>query len=336
MSLKKKIKNTALQIIAKSGFARVLAGFGGDNFLTVLNYHRVDYPENRPWLDPSLISVTPEQFDEQMYLISKDYCPVSIDDILSVIDGQKALPKRAVLVTVDDGYRDFKEYIFPIAARYGIQPLLFVPTAYPGSGVFWWDKLYWAVQNWDANMLETPYGKFDLSTSSKREIALKLLRAKIKAGDFKEGMELVDTLYNGNKPEAKGDVADTLNWDELRELAREGVCVAAHTHSHPLLTRIPFDEACAEIKKSQEMIRKEMGNAFPVFAFPDGQPDFFSPELIEFLEAEEIKFAVTTIDQNMQLRKENALFFPRVGVFRKLSLAAFAYRLTPLYQVFRK
>ncbi|MCP4141127.1 MAG: polysaccharide deacetylase family protein [Chloroflexi bacterium] len=336
MALKKKIKNTLLQMIYKSGFARVLAGFGGNNFLTALNYHRVDYPENRPWLDPSLISATPEQFEEQMRLLRRDYCPISIDDVLSAIDGQKTLPKRAVLVTVDDGYRDFKEYIFPIAARYDIQPLLFVPTAYPEAGVFWWDKLYWALQNWDADTLETAYGNYDLSTPAKREIALKLLRAKIKAGDFREGMGLVDTLYKGSKPKAKSDTTDIINWDELRELGRKGVCVAAHTHSHPLLTRIPFDEACAEIKESQENIQKEMDKAFPVFAFPDGQPDFFSPKLIRFLEAEGIKFAVTTIDKNVQLTKENALFFPRVGVFRKLSLAAFAYRLTPLYQLLGK
>ena len=331
MAFKKEFKKATLKIIYKSGLMRSLAGFDKKNFLTVLNYHRVDYPENRPWLDPSLISATPEQFEAQMQLLRREYSPVGLNDILDSLANKKVLPRRAVLVTVDDGYRDFQENIFPITSKYDIQPVLFVPTAYPAGKEFWWDKLYWAIENQDKNEIETPYGKFALATPAEREKTLKELRTKIKGGDFREGMSLVDALYAASKPKVKSDTADTLNWDELRALVRKGAIVAAHTHHHPLLTRIPFEEACVEIHQSQEVIRREIGEMPPIFAFPDGQPAFFSPELVAFLKKEKIKFAVTTIDKNAPLTPKNALFFPRVGVFKKLSLAAFAFRLTPLY-----
>lgn len=324
----------ARRIAYRGKFFRVPGSFWQKNFLTVLNYHRVDHAENRPWLDPSLISATPEQFDEQMSLLRKDYSPVNTEDVLVALSGQRTLPKRAVLVTVDDGYRDFAEFIFPVCAKYDIQPLLFVPTAYPAKGGFWWDKLYWAVHNWEANELETPYGYFSLSTSDDREVALQKLRMAIKANDFKEGMAFIGQIYNGSKPKSTSDAADVLDWDELRTLSQNGAAIAAHTHSHPLLTRIPFSEACAEIHQSQEIIHKEIGKALPVFAFPDGQPAFFSPALSDFLKGEKIEFGVTTVDRNAVLSAENARHFPRVGVYQKLSIEAFAYRLTPFYKAF--
>ena len=334
MVSKKNIVKAVSRVAYQSKFFRTLGNVGRRNFLTVLNYHRIDHAENRPWLDPSLISASPEQFDEQMALLRKDYSPVNTEDVLAALSGQRALPKRAVLVTVDDGYRDFAEYISPISMKYDIEPLLFVPTAYPAKGGFWWDKLYWAVQNWGTDELETPYGSFSLATSDDRNLVLRRLRAAIKAGDFKAGMAFIEQIYSGSKPKSMSDAVDVLDWDELRALSQNGAAIAAHTHNHPLLTRIPFDEACAEIHQSQEVIRKEIGKALPVFAFPDGQPAFFSPELVKFLKKEGIELGVTTVDRNAVLSEANALYFPRVGVYQKLSIEAFAYRLTPFYKAF--
>lgn len=338
------VKKLITTFLFKSGVARVLAGRGGTNYLTVLYYHRVDLPEHRPWLDPSIISALPDEFERQMSLLRSFYSPVSVDDVLAAFTGEKKLPKRAVLVTVDDGYRDFAETILPIASRYEIAPLLFVPTAYVEGGVFWWDKMYQIVHYWEADFLETPYGRFDLSTAEKKVAALDELRAAIKGSEnFRTAMTLLDEWHEKVRDRVDVERAkqtevafDTLSWDELRLLARQGAHIAAHTHTHPLLTRIPFDEACAEIVTSQNMIREKLGHALPVFAFPDGQRSFFSPELVSFLEDEGFAFAVTTVEGGAKLSDANALFFPRVGVYSRLSLAAFAYRLTPTYKFFRK
>lgn len=342
--MKKTLKKLIGNLLLKSGIARALAWYGGTNYITVLYYHRVDTPEHRPWLDPSIISCSPENFEQQMRLLRESYVPVSVRDVLAALNGGKVLPRRAVLVTVDDGYRDFAEYILPIASGYDIQPLLFVPTAYVGEGIFWWDKMHQIVHYWEGDFLETPYGRFDLSTPKKREEALKVFRTKIKgAEDFEAAMALLDELHTTVKGRVDADridqaegASDTLHWDELLKLTEQGADVAAHTHTHPLLTRIPFEEACVEIAMSQKLIRENLGQALPLFAFPDGQRDFFSPELVSFLQREGFEFAVTTIEGGAKLTKENALFFPRVGVYRKLSLASFAYKMTSLYKFGKK
>src|SRR5688572_26822169 len=110
--------------------------------LRVLAYHRVAHP-SAP-LDPALISATPDSFRRQMLHLKKSYMPVDLEHVLEAFLYNRALPKRAVHVTVDDAYRDFAEVAWPILRGLGIPVTVFVPAAYPGepSREFWWDRLH--------------------------------------------------------------------------------------------------------------------------------------------------------------------------------------------------
>lgn len=332
---KNKLKTRVFDLAERMGLFNFLQHFVqiGDQRLYVLNYHRIDELDRHPWLDPSLISTTPKNFNDQMQLVARKYQPVSVDDVLDAIDGKRSLPRDAVLVTVDDGYRDFGQIIFPLAIQYGIKPVVFIPTSFVGEGKFWWDKLYAALRAYDEPEISTPFGQFSLGDDAQRKSAINEIRQGVKKLPFKDGMRFVDDLYQSfASAEAKAG-KDTLTWDELRELVRHGATVAAHTHTHPLLSRIPFEDACLEIKLSQEIIQREIGYAPPLFAFPDGQPGFFNNELANFLRSEGFKLAFTTVEGSDSLSKANLLCFPRVGVWNELTLPAFHFHLTPVYSL---
>src|SRR5262245_53693435 len=99
--------------------------------LRVLTYHRVAEPEEFPWLDPRLISSTPEAFDWQMRFLAGHHNVVSVEQVLNAAHGGKKLPKRAVLITFDDAYSCFGIHAWPILKRHRLPASLFVPTAYP-------------------------------------------------------------------------------------------------------------------------------------------------------------------------------------------------------------
>lgn len=166
-------KNSVLQIAENCGFLNfVQHNFRGTGqFVYILAYHRVDEFDHRPWLDPSLISATPQQFEEQMELVASRYHPISAEDLLAAVRGELCLPKDAVLVTVDDGYRDFAEVIYPACRRYHIKPVLFVPTAYVGAGTLWWDKVYQIIYMSGRSHIYTPLGRLALSTEKERRLA---------------------------------------------------------------------------------------------------------------------------------------------------------------------
>jgi peptidoglycan/xylan/chitin deacetylase (PgdA/CDA1 family) len=335
---RRKWKATVHNMVEKLGVMTLFQKSGHflGEVLYVLAYHRVDEFAHRPYLEPTLISAEPAQFENQMRLIAQRYHPVSAEEVLAALHGHRRLPKDAVLVTVDDGYRDFKEVLYPITQRYNIRPVLFVPTAFVGQGVFWWDQLYIAICNCPHQEISTQFGAFSLRTPEEKQQALERLRQAVKTLPFDQGMQFVASLYAQFAPRDFDPTPCTLNWDELRELSAAGATIAAHTHHHVLLTRIPFEQACQEIRTSQELIRREIGQALPIFAFPDGKPEFISAELINFLRQEGIEFAVSTIEGSATLSAGNALCFPRLGLWPNHSLAAFHFHLTPVYRFFKR
>lgn len=116
------------------------------NSLRVLTYHRVDYPDAQPDLDPNLISAIPEDFARQMEHLAEHCLAVKIDQVVQAVRDKTLLPPRSVLVTFDDAYRDFAEHAWPILKRMGLPVVMFVPTAFPGQPrQFWWDTVYEAL-----------------------------------------------------------------------------------------------------------------------------------------------------------------------------------------------
>jgi biofilm PGA synthesis lipoprotein PgaB len=76
-------------------------------------------------------SVTQSQFAEQMeYLRTHGYNPVSLDDIVKAREGKKALPEKAVLLTFDDAYISYRDFVVPLLEKLGYPSVLAVVGAF--------------------------------------------------------------------------------------------------------------------------------------------------------------------------------------------------------------
>ena len=266
--MNRSLKNLALNSAHRFGLLQNLHLFDfSHDSLYVLVYHRVDWEHSQPRLDPRNLSATPAQFEQQMRLLSEEYHPVTADDVLAAVAGNKKLPPRAVLVTVDDGYRDFKEYIWPIAMRYQIYPVLFVPTSFVGSGSFWWDQLYDALKRTALKEIETPVGILSLQNLLERSQAFVSLANYMKSAPFDSAMAIIRDLCGELIPDPFDDRRITLDWDELRELASSGVTIAPHTHTHPALRNISDEQVRFELSECQRLIRTEIGSSNLLFAY---------------------------------------------------------------------
>jgi peptidoglycan/xylan/chitin deacetylase (PgdA/CDA1 family) len=96
-----------------------------DRTLRVLTYHKVND------LQPNPITVPTRTFARQMSLLSElGYQPVSLDAVIAHYVAGAALPRKAVLITFDDGYRDNLENAAPILLRHGYPAVIFIPTGF--------------------------------------------------------------------------------------------------------------------------------------------------------------------------------------------------------------
>ena len=94
----------------------------------VLMYHRFRDARRDPF------SVRPEEFERQMRWLAEQQLAVSADDLAAFIAGRRSLPDGSVVVSVDDGFRDFLTEALPIMRKHGIPGICFVPVAEIANG----------------------------------------------------------------------------------------------------------------------------------------------------------------------------------------------------------
>lgn len=298
------------------------------NLLRVLTYHRVDEPDNRPHLDPGLLSATPDDFEGQMAYLAANYDVLSMPELLGIIAKNASLPPRAVVVTCDDAYCDFEEHIWPIAQNYGIPIALFVATDYPDQPekLFWWDRLYHAIRNASAEkVLDTPLGAYPLSTFDEKAQAFRVIKGHVKSRSHAEALSIVDHVCN--QLDVAGVENAVLSWESLRRLAREGVTLGAHTRTHPLMHQLPLHEAHDELKGSIQDLNRQIGEVLPIFAYPGGG---LNDEVVKILREEGICVAFTTLRGINNMPKADPLKLRRINIGARTTLQLLRAQMLPL------
>ncbi|MCD6193715.1 MAG: polysaccharide deacetylase family protein [Candidatus Aminicenantes bacterium] len=255
----------------------------------ILLYHRVFDALS----DPQLLCVKPKHFTEHLEHIRRHYRVMSLGELGDALkEGQ--LPKRAIIITFDDGYVDNLLNAKPLLERYEIPATVFVATGYFGR-MFWWDELEQLVfqasslperlkvtvngktHEWyldkEEIMSEAPWNmEFPDSLTpryqvyrdlhrllrplirEKREDVLSQLRAQV---DVKEKNRQMES--RAMKPE------------EIRRLA-EGrlIEIGSHSETHPVLSALPIEEQRNEIRESKRRLEEILGSPVAAFSYPYG------------------------------------------------------------------
>jgi peptidoglycan/xylan/chitin deacetylase (PgdA/CDA1 family) len=83
-------------------------------------------------------------FDQQMrYLKNNNYNVITPSQLLDFLNYRYALPKRSVVITLDDGYRSAYDIAYPILKKYGFTATLLIYTDFVGisKSAITWDQL---------------------------------------------------------------------------------------------------------------------------------------------------------------------------------------------------
>jgi peptidoglycan/xylan/chitin deacetylase (PgdA/CDA1 family) len=111
---------------------RILRDTGG-KAVPILMYHSIsELPERtcHPYYETR---TSPRVFEEHMkFLFENGYSAVDLSELPAVMGNGKG-PSRSVVITFDDGYRDFLNHAFPILERYGLKATVFLVTGMMGT-----------------------------------------------------------------------------------------------------------------------------------------------------------------------------------------------------------
>jgi hypothetical protein len=136
-----------------------------------------------------------------------------------------------------------------------------------------------------------------LNSTTDRLNSITVISEKLKTFPNNKKDFLLEKLEKNSNVDIPSDLgADLiLSWDDVKEMNEFGIDFGAHTVTHPILTRIPLNQARFEIMQSRKDIEKKLGKTVDTFCYPNGLPQDFNTNIIDLVKESGYTCAVTTI-----------------------------------------
>jgi len=110
----------------------------GHQVVPILTYHDIEpVSKNR-------FAITTELFEQQLrYLKDNGYVGISLGELDRFLRYEQPLPRKTVVITIDDGYKSAKTIAAPLLKKYGFPATFFIYTDFIGGGknALTWDEL---------------------------------------------------------------------------------------------------------------------------------------------------------------------------------------------------
>ncbi len=99
--------------------------------IPILMYHSISNDRIKKISQYYETSTSPYVFAQHMkYLYENGYQVVNLQEAIDCFLGVKTLKEKTVVITFDDGFRDFYTEAFPVLNSYGFSATVFLPTAF--------------------------------------------------------------------------------------------------------------------------------------------------------------------------------------------------------------
>jgi peptidoglycan/xylan/chitin deacetylase (PgdA/CDA1 family) len=297
--LKQSIIRGGLESLYFSGTHFALKPFvGGVGAILALQHVRPPradrFQPNRP------LEVTPEFFARVVKRLRRSRSDLVNLDEMHRRMVERDFRRRFVCITFDDGYRDLREWAYPILKDAGVPFAVYVPTSFPDRlGELWWLVLEAVIarNNRIGLVINGRDRKFDCRTLAEKQALYDelywWLRSRATENEMRSIVRSLAAYYNVEIAEFCEELC--MSWSELAELASDPlVTIGAHTVNHPVLSRLSPDAVRSEMELSRSVIEAALAVRPAHMSYPYG--DRASAGTREFEIAAEIGFktAVTT------------------------------------------
>lgn len=276
------------------GLARWLTRRSGPR-LVILNYH----------------SAAGGNFLQHMQYLRRHYRIMHIEAALEELYAQRKDPtlerskRTALVVSLDDGYLDNFTYAKEVAHDLCAPISIYLIPGYIESGArFWWlegqsmarraqvsnvalaDRTFSHLDNPDERGVLAQYidDRVRFATSvAEREEFLTSARESLNLSPAPHEMDHDDAML-------------PVNWEQVKIMDEGGwVSFGAHTMHHPILSYLTDSaEVRREISECRQVLEQKLGHPVRTFAYPVGQAQHISAEVVQAVRDAGYDWAVTT------------------------------------------
>jgi len=241
--------------------------------VAILRYHSVqEDPEHFSNTIGTGIIHSKAVFKEQMELIAQRFNPVTLNDILLFINGEKNIRRKGVAVTFDDGFLDNYETAAPILNHYGITAAFFITVNSVETRKPPWfyrlRKAFFTTRSKD--WLDSGEGQvWKLDNQEEKDAAFIFACEKCArlVGDSQEvTVKRIEDMLEVDISKKADNIMMT--WEQIRQLRKVGHIIGSHTLTHPNLAYLEETDLRRELILSKEMIEDKLNTPIIHFSYP--------------------------------------------------------------------
>jgi len=223
---------------------------------------------------------------------------ISLDDFLDIHRDKATIPENAVVITFDDGYSDNYTTVYPILKKYKIPATIFLTANMIGTGkVLWPSKVKSTIINTKKQAVQIGTKRWKLTTSGSREQAFQEICKSLKEMPEQPRNHKVDELITSLDVKVDdSELPQMLTWEQVKEMSDNGITFGAHTLSHPVLTKIPLEDARKEIAESKRVLEEKIQKPVKYFAYPYGTETDFNEDIKNIVRDSGYTCALTFMD----------------------------------------
>ena len=205
----------------------------------------------------------------------RGYETLSLADAVARLKSDPQSAKPFAVFTLDDGYKDNREFAQPVFQKFNCPYTIFVtPRIADGTSEIWWRNLEHVIARSARLHVEAAGVVLDLHCASQSEkwTAWQALYPVFETLDqFQQRIEIrkLALSYGVDVEDYCRRVA--MDWSELGEIARDPLCeLGAHTVNHFAVGRMNETDARAQLADARQLMAKQLGKAPRFNAYPYG------------------------------------------------------------------
>lgn len=242
------------------------------------------------------------RFAECLEYLVRHYRVVSLAELTRELRRGVARPNVAT-VSVDDGYHEVFSLAAPVLRRYGVPASLFVVSQFADGELWLWpDRFRFVFERAARGPVEFRHrgathvlALGDEAEGRRAEARWYEHAKRLTVTEREELLTAIAEAGGVDVPRCPPGEYRAMTWAQLRALAAEGFDVAAHTRTHPILSRIAPAQLRNEIGGCKEEIEGRLGRPVRHFAYPNGRPEDYTPAAVAEVARAGYLAAVTTI-----------------------------------------
>jgi peptidoglycan/xylan/chitin deacetylase (PgdA/CDA1 family) len=254
--------------VASAVPAQVLHAISGTR-LIVPYWHMVN-DEQIPHVKHLYTYRNVRQFQKDIDFFVTHYSPVTLKEVLQHLAGKCRLPRRCVLLTFDDGFREMYDTVAPILKAKGISAVFFLCSGFVDNADM--------AHHCKLSLLVDRLSRCANGTTENG--VRRILEQNGLKGDRLE-LQVLSIRYSQKHviPELAaacdydfGDYLSSykpyLTSEQVRRLLDQGFFIGAHSVDHPLYAELPFKEQIRQTVESMRFMVEHFELNYRAFAFP--------------------------------------------------------------------